>query len=138
MEIITQKVRCLDRWGLFVAAAVFGLSVSSAFAQAGDTPVPPAPAPPAPIVKELHGVTIGMTADEARQKLGRPKTADDAGMYFELGKNESAEVGLDEQKLVRTIAIIFTDGDFHAPSMTDVLGSVAPDEKKDDGSVYKM
>lgn len=109
---------------LTLAAAVFGQT--------------PTPTPVEPFVTELRGVSIGMTRDEVKDKLGKPKVSDKAGMYFELAKNESAQIGIDAKGLVRTVALIYANGDSDAPKFEDIFGPDVAMVKKKDGSVYKL
>lgn len=105
------------------------------------TPSPaPAPAPtaPAPFVNSLKGVTLGMTPDEVRDKLGKPEASDETGMYYSLSKNESAQIGLNPQGKVRTIALIYSNDDSDAPKFEDIFGPDVVNPTKKDGTAYKL
>lgn len=94
-------------------------------------------AEPQPAITELAGVSLGMTADEARKKLGKPDVSDKEGMLFTPGDNQSIQIGLDPKGTVRTIAIIYTEGNDKAMSFEDVFGAGV--EKPDSsGNVYKL
>lgn len=136
--------------GVLLSAAAIGcFAAGAAFAQAPDdqddktgTPTPevaqPAPpAPPAltPAIDSVREVEIGMTVDQVREKLGKPTVEDGTGLYFDLDKGDSVQIGLDPDKKVRTIAAIYAAGSKTAPSFTDVFG---PTEGETEGDVYKL
>jgi len=90
-----------------------------------------------PIFSDYRGVHIGMTADEARQKLGKPKDQGDTQDYFAITDNESATIVYDAtQHKVVTVSIDYSSGAAGVPVAKAVLGSDI--EAKPDGSLYKM
>lgn len=92
---------------------------------------------PAPAITSLGGVSLGMSADEARAKLGKADASDKAGMLFTPSGTQSVQIGLDDTGTVRTIAYIYSDGDSAAPSFEDVFGPNVP--KPEPGAqLYKM
>lgn len=102
---------------------------------------PPASAPAKaavalqPAIHALRDVELGMSADDAKHKLGKPEVQDETGMYFNLSGGDSVQIGLGADKKVSTIAIIYAAGGKNAPSLSDVFG---PDVEKADGDTYKM
>lgn len=88
----------------------------------------------APLYKDYKGVTIGMTADEARHKLGKKgdsKTED----FFQMSDNEDVTLYYDESGKVKAILVMYT-GKGDAPTDVAVLGEkVAADTN---GRVYKL
>ena len=88
-----------------------------------------------PTLKAIREVELGMTMDQVKQKLGKPEVEDLTGMYFSLAGGDSVQIGIDDDKKVRTIASIYAPGSKAAPSMQDVLGA---DANTTDGDVYKM
>ncbi len=92
----------------------------------------------APFVSQLKGISIGMTPDEVVEKLGKPKSSDDAGMLFSLAKNEMAQIGVGPKGKVRTIALIYEDGNDNAPSLNDIFGPGVEPIENENGSIYKM
>lgn len=101
-----------------------------------------APAPQAnqekteePPFHEYKGVKIGMTADEARKKLGNPTDKGDKQDYYALNDKESCEVYYDDTKKVYAVKITYLGGDA-IPAPKNVLGIEA--DSKQDGSLYKM
>lgn len=115
---------------LFLGILLF---VSDSFGQA-----PVASNQMTPFVRDLKGISIGMSAGEVKEKLGKPKVSDKAGMYFEFAKGESGQIGLDAKKAVRTVALIFTDKSSNTPSFADIFGPDIPSPEKKDGSIYKL
>lgn len=88
-----------------------------------------------PLFTEFKGVRIGMTADEARKKLGSPTNkADDQDLWF--SDTQTVQVYYDKNKAVSAISIDFSSGATGIPTAKDVIGG-EPDSKAD-GSAYKM
>jgi hypothetical protein len=89
-----------------------------------------------PAFSDFKGVRIGMTADEARKKLGSPKDkADDQDLYV-FNDTQAIQVFYDKTKAVTAISIDFYSGANGIPSAKEVLGTEA--DTRTDGSVYKM
>lgn len=89
----------------------------------------------APVFSEYKGVRIGMTAEEARRKLGPPQEKGDAQDFYAFSEKETAQVSYDAQHLVTAIAIIYIGAD-KAPVSKAVLGSDLA--AKPDGSMYRL
>lgn len=101
-----------------------------------------APAPQAnqekteePPFHDYKGVRIGMTADEARKKLGSPTDKSDKQDYYALNDNESCEVYYDDAKKVYAVKVTYLGGNA-IPEPKKILGIEA--DSKQDGSLYKM
>lgn len=129
------------------AVFVFGLilgSVYGAFGQETASASVPAPeAKPAtevlrPAVTELRGVSLGMTKAEVKDKLGRPLSEDDNGLFYTFSNTESAQIGLNADGKVRTIALIYSKGDSDAPKFQDIFGPDVQVAAADNGRIYKM
>ncbi|HKG13299.1 MAG TPA: hypothetical protein VKB12_08165 [Pyrinomonadaceae bacterium] len=88
-----------------------------------------------PPFHEYKGVRLGMTADEARKKLGSPTDKSDKQDYYALNDNESCEVYYDDTKKVYAVKITYLGGDA-IPAPKNILGMEA--DSKQDGSLYKM
>jgi len=90
-----------------------------------------------PIFSEYRGVQIGMSADEARKKLGHLKDKGDTQDFFVFSDNETAQVVYDAatHKVV-TVSVDFMHGAADVPVAKSVIGSDI--EAKADGSMYKM
>jgi outer membrane protein assembly factor BamE (lipoprotein component of BamABCDE complex) len=91
-----------------------------------------------PAWQNYKGVTIGMTADEVRQKLGAPKSEDADGYFYLFSEMENAQFLLDAGKKVRTISVVFAAENTASPKFTDVFGNGVTPEPKPDGSIFKM
>ena len=89
-----------------------------------------------PAFSDFKGVRIGMTADEARKKLGSPRDKSAEQDFYVFNDTQAVQVFYDKAGLVTAISIDFMEGASGIPSAKDVLGSEA--DTKTDGSVYKM
>jgi len=93
--------------------------------------------PNAPKFTEYRGVRIGMNADDARQKLGKPKVTDKTQDLFVFSNNnETAQIFYDAQQRIYAISIDFAGKGTAAPAAIDVLGQDI--KAKADGSMYRM
>lgn len=87
-----------------------------------------------PAYKDYRGVKIGMTADEARRKLGDKKADGKTQDFFQIEDDEMATLYYTKDGKVRAVSIIYTGK--NAPADTAVLGeTVTPDAN---GRVYKL
>jgi hypothetical protein len=86
-----------------------------------------------PAFKEYRGVRIGMTADEARKKLGDAADKSDKQDFYVYSDDETAQVFYDADKKVSAIAVVYTGGK-NVPTCHAVFGKEAP--AKPDGSQY--
>jgi hypothetical protein len=89
-----------------------------------------------PLFIEYKGVRIGMTADEARKKLGEPQDKSDEQDFFVINEKESAQVFYDKAHKTYAISINYLGAGSETPAPRGVLGSEI--EAKPDGSLYKM
>ncbi len=104
-------------------------------------PVPaaarPAEAAPAeaaePLMREYKGVRLGMTAGEARQKLGEPADKGDQQDFYLFSESESAQIFYDASHQVKAISVQYAGAS--APTPKNVLG--ADIEPSPDGSVHR-
>jgi hypothetical protein len=86
-----------------------------------------------PTYKDYKGVRIGMTADEARKKLGDPTDKGDKQDFYIFSDDETAQIFYDAEKKVSAIAVVYTGG-ASVPTGRAVFGKdVAP---KPDGTQY--
>ncbi len=89
-----------------------------------------------PAFSDFRGVRLGMTADEARKKLGsaREKTAEqDLYVYDDT---QVVQVFYDKASAVTAISIDYMNGANGIPSAKDILGADAA--AKPDGSIYRL
>jgi hypothetical protein len=115
---------------------------TSASTAARPTPVVAAPAAKAepaddaPVIQEFKGVRIGMTADEARKRLGSPTDKGDTQDFYLVSEKESVQVMYDAAHKVSALALIYMNAGDHAPTPKAVMGMDI--EAKPDGSLYKL
>ena len=89
-----------------------------------------------PLLREYRGVTLGMTAEEARKKLGEPADKSDAQDFYTFSETESAQIFYDGSRKVMAISVQYTGGAAGTPDAKAVLGTDV--QAKEDGSAYKM
>lgn len=129
MRTINKKSK--TAWILGALFLVIGFSCSAVFSQTDSPQLVPA-------VSSLKGVSVGMTKDEVKEVLGKPKMSDKTSMNYTFSKTETAQIGFDEKGKVRTIAVIYTNGDETAPSFSDIFGPDVPLVEGKNGSEYKL
>lgn len=91
-----------------------------------------------PVFTNYREIKIGTTADEVRGKLGKAKTDDENGFYYEFSDNEYAQMMIDKDKRVRMISILYSSENENAPKFEDVFGKEIAVETKPDGSIYHL
>lgn len=92
----------------------------------------------APVLIDYKGVKIGMTADDVRTKLGKAKSDDKDGFFYNISDLETVQILLDAQQKVRAISIMY-DGENQNPmKFEEVFGKTAAPEKQDGGAIYKL
>ena len=87
-----------------------------------------------PLYREYRGVRLGMTAEEARAKLGVPAMKSDEQDFYIFSANETAQLVYVEQK-VMTISTDYMGG-VGAPDYKSVVGEGLLE--KPDGSLFRM
>jgi hypothetical protein len=87
-----------------------------------------------PLYREYRGVRLGMTAEEARAKLGVPAMKSDEQDYYVFSAYETAQLVYAEQKVV-TISTDYTSG-MGAPDYKSVVGEGLL--QRPDGSLFRM
>jgi outer membrane protein assembly factor BamE (lipoprotein component of BamABCDE complex) len=113
-----------------------GTSVATAHAPATSPAAKDEAAADGPAFQEFKGVRIGMTADEARRKLGSPTDKGDAQDFYLISDKESVQVMYDGAKKVSALALIYMNAGANAPTARAVMGTDL--EAKPDGSLYKL
>ncbi|HEY0546492.1 MAG TPA: hypothetical protein VGC91_14030 [Pyrinomonadaceae bacterium] len=89
-----------------------------------------------PIFSAYKGVTLGMTTEEARKKLGVPSDKDDQQDFFVFNEKESAQVFYDKMHKVMALSVNYLGEDSGMPQPKAVLGTDI--EAKPDGSMYQL
>ncbi len=89
-----------------------------------------------PLLREYRGVTLGMTAEGARRKLGEPADKSDTQDFYTFSETESAQIFYDGSRKVMAISAHYTGVGAGTPDAKTVLGSDVP--TNEDGSAYKM
>ena len=89
-----------------------------------------------PPYHEYKGIRIGMTADEARKKLGEPADKGDKQDFYSFADgNEMAQIFYDAEKKVSAVSVIYMGGGGGIPTAKAVFGDEI--EAKPDGSSYR-
>lgn len=89
-----------------------------------------------PHYHEYKGVRIGMTADDARQKLGAPADKGDKQDFYSFSDGkEMVQVFYDGEKKVSAVSVIYMGGGAAVPTAKNIFGEEV--EVKPDGSVYR-
>jgi hypothetical protein len=89
-----------------------------------------------PPYHEYKGVRLGMSADEARKKLGDPADKGDRQDFYAFSDHETAQIFYDDAKKVYAISVFYMGAVNGVPTAKAVLGEdVAPSA---DGSLHKV
>ena len=89
-----------------------------------------------PLYTEYRGVRLGMTAAEARAKLGEPAMKSNEQDYFVLSPNEATQIVYDAFQKVMTISTDYASG-VGAPDYRTVVGDGMLLQRPD-GSLFRM
>ena len=89
-----------------------------------------------PVYTNFMGVNLGMTADEAREKLGNPKDKGRKQDFFVLSDSMTAQIFYDNEAKVVAISVDYVGPNSKAPSPEDVLGEAV--QAKPDGSIHEL
>lgn len=89
-----------------------------------------------PLYREYRGVRLGMTAAEARAKLGEPVMKSDEQDFFVLSANETTQIVYDAFQKVVTISTDYSGG-VGAPDHRLVVGDGMMLQRPD-GSFFRM
>ena len=87
-----------------------------------------------PLYREYRGVHLGMTAAEARAKLGEPAMKSDEQDFYVVSSNETVQIAYIAQKVV-TISTDFIGG-VGAPDYRSVVGEGLLE--RPDGSLFRI
>lgn len=124
--------------GFFFLTVVFFTTGASQVPKTDAVPTQ-TPAPPSlPVWSAYKGVTIGMTADEVRHKLGKAGIDDKDGFYYRFSDDEFAQIRIDKASKVRLISVTYSGPTGNLPAPSLVFGDAVKVTSKSDGSSYKM
>jgi hypothetical protein len=90
----------------------------------------------APVFHDYKGVTLGMSTEEARKKLGSPTDKDPEQDFFMFNDTESAQVFYDKTHKVMAISVNYIGEGSNVPKPKAVLGTEI--ETKPDGSMHQL
>ena len=99
-------------------------------------PAQPASAVAAPVYKDFMGVTLGMSAQDIRSKLGHVKNKGERQDFFVFSESQTAQIVYDEKGQATTISVDYLSKGADAPSPESVLGEAV--QAKPDGSIFQM
>ena len=91
---------------------------------------------PQPSLRDYKGVTIGMSSDEARNKLDHLRDKGKDQDYYVFSDTESAQVFYDKAGNVTCVSIDFRGRGSNPPTPMEVLGNNL--QPKADGSMYEL
>ena len=139
----TARRIAVTAFALLVAGSAIGQTAEQPVTEPVAAALKPKAAPvkngaAAPMVADLKGVKIGMTADEVEKVLGDADSKDATSLYFDLKNGESMQMQLGADKKVTMMAAIYTGSNAKAPEITAVLGPDAAAEPGEDGRIYKL
>jgi hypothetical protein len=121
-----------SKFVLAILFFVFVVALSGASVNAQTTP---AITPPAN--KYMYkGISIGLTAEEVRSKLGDPKDKSAAQDLYVFSDEESAQFMYDPKGVVTAIMLTFSAKMDKAPTPKEVFGEEIPANA--DGGIFKM
>jgi hypothetical protein len=119
-------------------AVVFGLGLNAnanAQAQRVKAALKGDAATQQPLYTEYKGVRLGMSAEEARAKLGMPALKGSDQDYYVFSENETAQICYDAAQKVVTISVDYLGG-IGAPDYKAVVGEEL--EQMANGSLYRI
>lgn len=88
-----------------------------------------------PVYSDFKGVHIGMTAEEARQKLGVPSEKGEEQDFYTITDKNMAQIYYDKLKKVYAVSVTYI-GEQNAPAPKAVVGSDL--EVGADGAMHKL
>jgi hypothetical protein len=90
----------------------------------------------APVYKDFMGVTLGMTAEEVRAKLGHLKDKGEQQDFFVFSESQTAQIGYDKQGRATVISVDYVSKHDGTPTPESVLGETV--QVKPDGSIHQL
>jgi hypothetical protein len=121
---------------LLFAALACGLLFGSAASVSAQTQKVEQAAAAEPGFHGYKGVSLGMSAAEARKKLGTPEEKSDEQDFYVVSDKESVQIYYDKAQMVEAISVNYVGESEAVPKPKAVLGTDL--EAKPDGSMHKM
>ena len=103
--------------------------------EAAETRQPSVAIPTAPVYQDFMGVTLGMAANEVREKLSHLKDKGEHQDFFVFSESQSAQIFYEQGK-VNAISVDYVVKGGEAPTPESVLGEAV--QAKPDGSIYQL
>ena len=91
-----------------------------------------------PFWKGYKDITIGMTMDEVKAKLGAPKSLEGDNAFYAFSETETCDILFDANQKVRAISVYFSEEHTGAPKFEDIFGKKVTPQMNPDGSVFKI
>ena len=91
-----------------------------------------------PAITEIRGVALGMTADEVKEKLGKPKVDDKDGFDYIFSDNVSLQIRLDADGRVNIASITYSGDNAEAPEVNEVFGGDKATTADSSGRIYEL
>ena len=88
-----------------------------------------------PAYRDYKGVSIGLTADECRAKLGDPTDKGDTQDFYSVNDKQTVQVYYGPDKKVSAVVVTYLDPS-GAPPPKSIFGSDV--EAKPDGSMHRL
>lgn len=134
MHHINRRFKNLSAFGLSLLSIIFvcGLSVTVAAQEKNGEQAKTAE----PGFREYKGVSLGMSAAEARKKLGKAEESSDEQDFFVFSEKETVQVYYDKAHMVDAISVNYIGEGEAVPKPKAVLGTEV--EAKADGSMHRM
>lgn len=108
-----------------------------AFESAGVVTRPtPVPGTSKPAFTDYKGITLGMSAVDARAKLPKPKETSDQQDFYIISAGESVQILYGDDKNVKAISTTYFGSDAKPPTPIAVFGTDV--EVQPNGSINKM
>jgi hypothetical protein len=88
-----------------------------------------------PVYADVVGIKLGMSTDEVRDKLGKPRDKSERQDFFVFSDSKTAQIYYDDKGKVVTLSVDYFGKDVNAPSPEEVLGEAV--QPKADGSIFQ-
>jgi len=90
---------------------------------AGATSDTPSASDSSPLFASFNGARLGMSHEDVRKALGKPKEADDAQDFFELSQSRRIRVYYDSEGKAKALVATYIGSGSSAPTPEAILGT---------------